>query len=187
MKTLDDALALRGQIFGAFELAEAETRRGGPTRLMAFVVVGGGPTGVEMAGQLMELSRRALHRNYRRDRPAATPAWCWSRAPTGSWGRWGARLSRLTARDLTRLGVEIHLGAMVTGIDETGVVITKQDGTTERIAAATKVWAAGTRAVGAGRDASPRRPEPSSTRRDGSWSSPTARCRGTPRSSSWAT
>ena len=61
MKSLDDALALRGQIFGAFELAEAETDEEARRRLMTFVVVGGGPTGVEMAGQLKELSRRALH------------------------------------------------------------------------------------------------------------------------------
>ena len=52
MKSLDDALALRGQIFGAFELAEAEPDAEKRRRLMTFVVVGGGPTGVEMAGQL---------------------------------------------------------------------------------------------------------------------------------------
>ena len=66
MKTLDDALALRGRIFGAFELAEAEPDDEKRRALMTFVVVGGGPTGVEMAGQLRELSGRALHRNYRR-------------------------------------------------------------------------------------------------------------------------
>ena len=60
MKSLDDALALRGKIFGAFELAEAEPDPRRRRRLMTFVVVGGGPTGVEMAGQLKELSRRAL-------------------------------------------------------------------------------------------------------------------------------
>ena len=69
MKSLDDALALRGEIFGAFELAEAEPDEAARRRLMTFVVVGGGPTGVEMAGQLKELSRRALRRNYRRINP----------------------------------------------------------------------------------------------------------------------
>ena len=69
MKSLDDALALRGEIFGAFELAEAEPDEPARRRLMTFVVVGGGPTGVEMAGQLKELSRRALRRNYRRINP----------------------------------------------------------------------------------------------------------------------
>ena len=72
MKTLDDALALRGNIFGAFELAEAEPDPEERRRLMTFVVVGGGPTGVEMAGQLRELSRRALRRNYRMIDPVDT-------------------------------------------------------------------------------------------------------------------
>src|SRR5271155_3204075 len=65
MKSLDDALALRGQIFGAFELAEAVDDDAERRRLMTFVIVGGGPTGVEMAGQLRELAKRALRNNYR--------------------------------------------------------------------------------------------------------------------------
>ena len=72
MKSLDDALYLRGQIFGAFEEAEAETDEERRRALMTFVVVGGGPTGVEMAGQLKELSSRALRRNYRRIDPSQT-------------------------------------------------------------------------------------------------------------------
>ncbi len=72
MKSLDDALELRGQIFGAFEEAEAEEDDDARRALMTFVVVGGGPTGVEMAGQLRELSRRALRRNYRRIDPQST-------------------------------------------------------------------------------------------------------------------
>jgi len=145
MKSLDDALALRGQIFGAFELAEAEIDELERRRLMTFVVVGGGPTGVEMAGQLKELSRRALRHNYRRINPHETRV-----VLVEGIGRlvstMGPRLSRLTARDLTRMGVEIHLGAMVTNLDDRGVEITRKDGGTELIPAATKVWAAGTRA-----------------------------------------
>ena len=72
MKSLDDALALRGMIFGSFELAEAEHDELERQRLMTFVVVGGGPTGVEMAGQLKELARRALRHNYRRIDPHDT-------------------------------------------------------------------------------------------------------------------
>ena len=75
---------LRGQIFGSFERAESEDDERRRAPLMTFVVIGGGPTGVEMAGQLRELSRRALQRNYRRIDPAATrvvlveggPGWC---------------------------------------------------------------------------------------------------------------
>ena len=149
LKSLDDALVLRGQIFGAFELAEAEEDGAARERLMTFVVVGGGPTGVEMAGQLCELSHRALRHNYRRidphdarvvlveggDRllPALAPS-----------------LSRRAERDLTRLGVEIRLGTMVTSMDDREVVLTPRDGAAERIRAATKVWAAGTQAAGLG-------------------------------------
>jgi NADH dehydrogenase len=149
MKTLDDALALRGNIFGAFELAEAETDPDERRRLMTFVVVGGGPTGVEMAGQLRELSRRALRRNYRMIDPVDTRV-VLVEGVDGLVQSMGSYLSRMTERDLTRMGVEIHLQAMVTDMDENGVTITKLDGSTERIPAATRVWAAGTRAAGLG-------------------------------------
>jgi NADH dehydrogenase len=144
MKSLDDALALRGQIFGAFELAEAEADKAARRRLMTFVVVGGGPTGVEMAGQLRELSRRALRHNYRMIDPVDTRV-VLVEGVDRLVGSMGTYLSRLTARDLTRMGVEIHLGSMVTNMDDAGVEITKGDGSTEWIPAATKVWAAGTR------------------------------------------
>ena len=145
MKTLDDAMHLRGQIFGAFERAESEDDDELRKALMTFVVIGGGPTGVEMAGQLRELSRRALQRNYRRIDPHLT------RVVLLEGGErlippMGERLSRLTARDLERMGVELHLGAMVTGVDAKGVDLQQSDGTTLRIEAITKVWAAGTRA-----------------------------------------
>ena len=149
MKSLDDALALRGQIFGAFELAEAEADDAARRRLMTFVVVGGGPTGVEMAGQLKELSRRALHDNYRRINPRDTRV-VLVEGTDRLLGSMGARVSRLTARDLGRMGVEIHLNAMVTDLSTEGVEITKGDGSKERVPAATKVWAAGTRAAGLG-------------------------------------
>jgi NADH:ubiquinone reductase (H+-translocating) len=149
MKSLDDALALRGQIFGAFERAEAEADETARQALMTFVVIGGGPTGVEMAGQLIELSRRALRRNYRRIDPGQ------ARVVLVEGGdrlvaTMGERLSRITARDLARLGVEIHFDAMVTGMDRQGVVITKHDGSTVRIDTDTRIWAAGIRASGLG-------------------------------------
>ena len=149
MKTLDDALALRGRIFGAFELAEAEPDPDERRRLMTFVVVGGGPTGVEMAGQLRELSRRALRRNYRVIDPVDTRV-VLVEGLDGLVGSMGAYLGNMTRRDLTRMGVEIHLETLVTNMDETGVEITKRDGSTEWIPAATKIWAAGTRASGLG-------------------------------------
>ena len=149
LKSLDDALALRGQIFGSFELAEAESDDEERRRLMTFVVVGGGPTGVEMAGQLKELSRRALRHNYRRINPHDTRV-VLLEGGDRLVATMGPRLSRMTARDLERMGVEIHTGAMVTGMDADGVTFTTRDGSTERIAAATRVWAAGTQASGLG-------------------------------------
>jgi NADH dehydrogenase len=149
MKSLDDAMALRGEIFGAFELAEAETDPEARRRLMTFVVIGGGPTGVEMAGQLRELSRRALRRNYRMIDPVDTRV-VLVEGVDRLLGSMGTHVSRVTKRDLTRMGVEIHLESMVTNMDEAGVEITQQDGSTEWIPAATKVWAAGTRASGLG-------------------------------------
>jgi NADH dehydrogenase len=145
MKSLDDALYLRGEIFGAFERAEQEEDEDRRRALMSFVVIGGGPSGVEMAGQLKELSRRALQHNYRRIDPRMT------RVVLVEGGErllaaMGERVSRLTARDLGRMGVEIHLGAMVTGFGDDDVEVTKSDGTHLRVEAATKVWAAGTRA-----------------------------------------
>jgi NADH:ubiquinone reductase (H+-translocating) len=149
MKSLDDALALRGQIYGAFECAEAEADEDARRALMTFVVIGGGPTGVEMAGQLVELSRRALRHNYRRIDPADARV-VLVEGGDGLVAFMGRRLSRMAARELSRLGVEIHLGAMVTGMDDGGVEITKRDGDVERIAAATRIWAAGTRASALG-------------------------------------
>ena len=145
MKSLDDAMLLRGQIFGAFEMAEAEQDEQRRRALMTFVVIGGGPTGVEMAGQLKELSGRALKKNYRLIDPATT------RVVLVEGGDrlvppMGERGSRITAKTLEKLGIEIHLGAMVTGMDKGGVDLTLPSGETLRIDAATKVWAAGTKA-----------------------------------------
>jgi NADH dehydrogenase len=145
MKSLDDAMHLRGQIFGAFERAEAEDDEERRRALMTFVVIGGGPTGVEMAGQLKELSSRALRNNYRRIDPRTT------RVVLVEGGDrlvppMGERLSKLTARTLEKkMGVEVHLGAMVTSMDDECVELTQNDGSTVRIPAATKVWAAGTK------------------------------------------
>jgi NADH:ubiquinone reductase (H+-translocating) len=73
MKTIDDALELRGRIFGAFEIAELESDAGDRAPWLTFAIVGAGPTGVELAGQIAELSRRALHENFRRFDPSDVP------------------------------------------------------------------------------------------------------------------
>jgi NADH dehydrogenase len=145
MKTLNDALYLRGEIFGAFERAETEDDEERRRAFMTFVVIGGGPTGVEMAGQLKELSRRALQHNYRNIDPHMTRV-ALIEGGAGLVSTMGPRLSRMTARDLERMGVELHLGAMVTDVDARGVELTQSNGEHLRIEAVTKIWAAGTTA-----------------------------------------
>ena len=146
MKSIDDALELRGRIFGAFELAELGALRGEDVdALLTFVVVGAGPTGVEMAGQIAELSRRTLRRDFRsiNSRNARIVL---LDAVGQVLPPFGAELGVKTKRALERVGVEVLLGAMVTDVDEGGLEVQLKDGTTERIESVTKIWAAGVQA-----------------------------------------
>ena len=120
MKTIDHALELRGRIFGAFEMAECETDPAARRRWLTFVVVGAGPTGVELAGQLAELSRRSLRGNFRHIDPAEARVVLLDAASDDPAGVPGSTRER-AARDLRDMGVEIHVGTMVTGVDEHGI------------------------------------------------------------------
>jgi NADH dehydrogenase len=146
MKSIDDALELRGRIFGAFELAELGASRGEDVdSLLTFVVVGAGPTGVEMAGQIAELAHRTLKRDFHaintmQARIVLVDAAGQVLPP------FGAQLGAKTKVQLEKLGVEVLLGAMVTDVTEGGIVVQYKDGRTEWIAAATKIWAAGVQA-----------------------------------------
>jgi NADH:ubiquinone reductase (H+-translocating) len=146
MKSIDDALELRGRIFGAFELAELCASRGEDVdRLLTFVVVGAGPTGVETAGQIVELAHRTLGRDFRaintkRARVVLVDAAGQVLPP------FGATLGAKTKVQLEKLGVDVLLGAMVTDVGDHGIAVQYKDGRTEHIAAATKIWAAGVQA-----------------------------------------
>jgi NADH dehydrogenase len=151
MKSIDDALELRGRIFGAFELAELNATRCEPIDdLLTFVVVGAGPTGVEMAGQIAELSRRTLRRDFRAIQTHKARVILIDAAPQ-VLPPFGSRLGAATQRELEKLGVEVMLGAMVTDVDERGIEVKYKDGRTEHIAAVTKIWAAGVQANPLGR------------------------------------
>ena len=146
MKSIDDALELRGRIFGAFELAELGASRGeNVDHLLTFVVVGAGPTGVEMAGQIAELAHRTLKRDFRAIETHTARILLVDAAPQ-VLPPFGAKLGAWSKKGLEKLGVEVMLGAMVTDVDERGLVVRFKDGRTERIAAVTKVWAAGVQA-----------------------------------------
>jgi NADH dehydrogenase len=146
LKSLDDALDLRGRIFGAFELAELEEDARARARRLTFTVVGAGATGVEMAGQISELARRSLRGEYRRvdSREARVVLIDASDAVLPSFGD---RLSDKALHRLTGLGIEVRLGTRVENIDAGGIVVRNPDGSAERIESSTKIWAAGVAAA----------------------------------------
>jgi NADH dehydrogenase len=145
MKTIDDALELRGRIFGAFEMAENEPDPEARRAWLTFVVVGGGPTGVEIAGQIAELARTGLHGNFRRIDPAEAEILLVDGGKE-VLATFGDRLSVKAAAELRRLGVTIRSRSVVTDVDPFGVDVRDADGTTERIVCRTKIWAAGVQA-----------------------------------------
>src|SRR5688500_2764166 len=145
MKSIDDALELRGRIFGAFELAELAEDQAEIDRLLTFVVVGAGPTGVEMAGQIAELAHRTLRRDFRHIDPTTARVVLLDAAPA-VLPSFGEKLGGRARRQLNQSGVEVQLGAMVTDVDADGIEIKDGDGQVRRINAATKIWAAGVQA-----------------------------------------
>ena len=149
MKSIDDALELRGRIFGAFELAELAETEEEIERLLTFVVVGAGPTGVEMAGQIAELAHRTLRHDFRNINTREARVILLD-AASQVLPPFGAELGEKTKRSLEKRGVEVRLGEMVVDVDERSLVVERKDGDQERIEAVTKVWAAGVQASSLG-------------------------------------
>ena len=145
MKTIDDALELRARILGAFEMAALEEDPERRRAWLTFVVVGGGPTGVEIAGQIAELAHRALPRDFKHIDPTSATVLLFDGGKEILAG-FGDRLSAKGARELTRQGVDIHLQSIVTQVDRHGVEVKGADDQVTRITAQTKVWAAGVQA-----------------------------------------
>jgi len=141
MKSIDDALELRGRIFGSFELAELAVDKEQRARLMTFVVVGAGPTGVEMAGQIAELSHRTLRHEFRRIDPRRVRVILLDAAPS-VLGSFGDRLGAKAQARLDEIGVEVQLGAKVVGVDGSGIDVEDAQGR-RRIECVCKMWAAG--------------------------------------------
>jgi NADH:ubiquinone reductase (H+-translocating) len=146
MKTLSDAVDLRSRIFGAFEEAERTADPAARDEWLTFVVVGGGPTGVEISGQLAILARHTMKRDFRRIDPRAARVILLD-AGSRVVAAFSEPTSAKAAKELGDLGVTVREHARVTDIDSRGVTVTIGE-KTERIATRTVVWAAGVRTAG---------------------------------------
>jgi NADH dehydrogenase len=142
MKTIADALLIRRRVFGAFEMAETAADPAERSRWLTFALVGAGPTGVELAGQIREVATKTLRSEYRHIHPedARVLLFDGGDAPLAPFG---PALSAKAASTLRKLGVEQHMHAIVTQVDETGLSARAKDGTVTRYAAGTVLWTAG--------------------------------------------
>src|SRR6476659_4049997 len=118
MKTIEDAMKIRRRVFGAFEMAESADDPAERARWLTFALVGAGPTGVELPGQIREVATKTLRSQYRYIKPVA-------------------------ARDLGKLGVELHMGSIVTHVDAGGLEVKDHDGKLARYEAGNVLWTAG--------------------------------------------
>ena len=141
LKDLDDAVEIRRRVLLAFEAAEKETDLARRREMLTFVVVGGGPTGVELAGAIAELARFVLARDFRQIHPEAAEILLLEGGPR-ILPSFSPDLSASAERQLANLGVKVRTNAQVTNIDEHGVYLGD-----EMIAAATVIWGAGVRAT----------------------------------------
>lgn len=145
LKTIDDALELRRRVLTAFEAAETEEDEAKRRQHLTFVVVGGGPTGVELAGAIAELARFTMVRDYRRFNPREARVLLVEAGPR-VLSAFDEALSAAALKSLEKLGVEVRLSTRVTGIDADGVTL----GDTV-ISAGTVLWGAGVAASGLSR------------------------------------
>ncbi|MCV7279079.1 NAD(P)/FAD-dependent oxidoreductase [Mycolicibacterium flavescens] len=150
MKSIDDALELRARILSAFEQAERSSDPARREKLLTFTVVGAGPTGVEMAGQIAELADHTLKGAFRHIDSTTARVILLDAAPA-VLPPMGEKLGKKAQARLEKMGVDIQLGAMVTDVDRNGITVKDSDGTIRRIESATKVWSAGVQASPLGR------------------------------------
>jgi NADH:ubiquinone reductase (H+-translocating) len=145
MKTISDALTIRRRVLGAFEMAETAADAGERQHWLTFALVGAGPTGVELAGQIRELATKTLRTEYRRVEPkdARVVLFDGGSVPLASFG---PRLSRRAAQTLRDLGVELHMNSIVTSVDGNGLVARDKSGKETKLDAATVLWTAGVEA-----------------------------------------
>lgn len=146
MKTIDDALEIRARIVGAFERAEITDDPAERERLLTFVIVGGGPTGVELAGQLAEMAHRTLPGRYSHFAPTSAKIILLDGAPQVLMP-FGKRLGRKAQRQLEKMGVTVRTNTLVTNVDDNGVTYkSTKDGSEQHIPSYCKIWSAGVEA-----------------------------------------
>ena len=145
MKSIEDALKIRRRVFGAFEMAESADDPAERKRWLTFALVGGGPTGVELAGQIREVATKVLAREYRHIQPSDARVLLFD-GGTAPLASFGPKLSALAARELTKLGVELHMGCLVTDVDLQGLRVKDHDGNVTRHEVGTILWTAGVQA-----------------------------------------
>ena len=144
LKTLEDAGHLRSHILGAFEMAELATDPAERAAYLTFAVIGAGPTGVEMVGQVAELAHEALPREFRSVSTTEATILLIEAGPA-VLAAFAPRLQRYTRRRLEKMGVAVWLNTAATAMDEDSITVSGPDGE-RRVPARTKVWAAGVRA-----------------------------------------
>jgi len=144
MKTLDDALRLRRRLLQSLEMAELSEEPQKQQGWLTVAIVGAGPTGVEIAGQVRALSMRALGTSFRRIDPARVRVLLLD-AGHEPLSQFGDRLSEIAARELGSMGVELRMGVRVTAVDDESVTF-EAPGGAERVEARTVIWAAGVQA-----------------------------------------
>ncbi len=142
VKSIESALAARSRLLAAFEAAEAAPDAGDRDAWLTFVVVGAGPTGVEMAGQIAELARDTMRRDFRKIDPRGTRI-VLVEAADRVLTTFPPSLSAKAERSLRRLGVTVLTGRTVVGIDSDGVTLDDGSSATERIPSRVVIWAAG--------------------------------------------
>src|SRR6516164_5068085 len=142
MKTVEDAMRIRRRIFGAFEMAESARDPAERQRWLTFALVGAGPTGVELAGQVREVATKTLRKEYRHIKPedARVLLFDGGQAPLAMFG---PKLSAMAARDLNKLGVELHMGSIVTEADLQSIGVKDKAGNVTRHEVGTILWTAG--------------------------------------------
>lgn len=144
LKSLEDALEIRRRVLLSLEVAEQETLEARRRQLLTFCVIGGGPTGVELAGALSELSRSMAQRDFRHIDPSEISI-VLVEGSGQVLGAFDERMQKSALEQLRALGVEVRCNARVVNIDPSGVSVRDADGQETLFAASTVLWAAGIR------------------------------------------